>query len=148
MSSPPRVSLYVAEPPRSLWGQPPLVTDCSVLAAFLFEEELRDEARMQLKGRALHAPYLLDSEIASVALKKASQGWPADVIHTALADFARQRIEMHRPPAEGVFALATRYKLSAYDAAYLWLSAELRAPLATFDRKLGQAAQALWAEGQ
>ena len=27
--------------------------------------------------------------------------------------------------------------LSAYDAAYLWLAAELKAPLATFDRKLG-----------
>jgi len=36
--------------------------------------------------------------------------------------------------------LAMRYELSAYDAAYLWLAGVLGAPLATFDRKLGQAA--------
>jgi predicted nucleic acid-binding protein len=35
-----------------------------------------------------------------------------------------------------------RYKLSGYDAAYLWLAAELKAPLATFDKKLAAAAQA------
>ena len=34
------------------------------------------------------------------------------------------------------------YGLSAYDAAYLWLAAQLKAPLATFNRKLGEAAQA------
>ena len=40
------------------------------------------------------------------------------------------------------FALALRYKLTAYAAAYLWLAAELKAPLATFDEKLAVAAQA------
>ena len=43
-------------------------------------------------------------------------------------------------PAE-VLALAQRYNLSIYDAAYLWLAAELKVPLATFDEKLGRAAQ-------
>jgi predicted nucleic acid-binding protein len=142
--SPGRSALYVAEPPATLWARPPLVTDCSVLAAFLFEEETRDEAWAQLKGHALHAPALLDIEIASVALKKLAHGCPADVVSAALADFGQQQIEIHRPPADAVVPLAARYKLTAYDAAYLWLAAELRAPLATFDRKLGQAAQAHW----
>ena len=38
-------------------------------------------------------------------------------------------------------ALALRYNLSTYDAAYLWLAADLKAPLATLDRRLGEAAQ-------
>lgn len=37
--------------------------------------------------------------------------------------------------------LAVRHGITGYDAAYLWLAAELRAPLATFDRQLAQAAQ-------
>ena len=49
------------------------------------------------------------------------------------------------PPVWSVLATtgpAARYELSAYDAAYLWLAAELRAPLATFDRRLAEATQA------
>ena len=42
--------------------------------------------------------------------------------------------------AEAQFQLAGRTGLTAYDAAYLQLAIELRAPLATFDRKLGNAA--------
>ena len=38
------------------------------------------------------------------------------------------------------FAIAQHYGLSAYDAACLWLAAELKVPLATFDRKLAAAA--------
>ncbi|MDP3414253.1 MAG: type II toxin-antitoxin system VapC family toxin, partial [Polaromonas sp.] len=37
--------------------------------------------------------------------------------------------------------LAMRYGLSAYDAAYLWLAADLKCPLATFDDKLAAAAR-------
>jgi predicted nucleic acid-binding protein len=39
------------------------------------------------------------------------------------------------------YALAMRYRLSAYDAAYLWLAGSLQAPLATFDAKLAGAAR-------
>jgi predicted nucleic acid-binding protein len=38
------------------------------------------------------------------------------------------------------YALAMRYRLSAYDAAYLWLAGALQAPLAT-DAKLAGAAR-------
>ena len=43
---------------------------------------------------------------------------------------------------QAVAALALQYNLSAYDASYLWLAAELQCPLATFDDKLAKAAQA------
>ena len=54
-------------------------------------------------------------------------------------------ITLHRVEPQQALTLARRYQLSAYDAAYLWLAAELKAPLATFDDKLAAAAQTRWA---
>jgi predicted nucleic acid-binding protein len=51
-------------------------------------------------------------------------------------------IKLHAVKPQEVLALAIRYQLSAYDASYLWLAAELKCPLATFDEKLATAAQA------
>lgn len=133
--------LYVADPPIAYLARPSLVVDCSVLAAVLFEEPSRDQALARLAGRSLHAPTLIDHEFASVALKKHAQGWPAASIKLALDDYAAQALELHRSDIAAQCELAHRYGLSAYDAAYLWLAAELKAPLATFDRKLGEAAQ-------
>jgi predicted nucleic acid-binding protein len=50
-------------------------------------------------------------------------------------------IERHAVDPTAVLALAHRYKLTAYDAAYLWLAERLEAPLATFDNLLARAAQ-------
>ena len=141
-SAPRALPLYVAEPPASYLVRPPLVVDCSVLSAVLFEEPMRDEALRQLVGRAMHAPSLLDHEIANVATKKQLQSWPSDSIDMALADYAEHDIALHRVDVQAQVALAIRYGLSAYDAAYLWLAAELKAPLVTFDHKLAVAARA------
>jgi predicted nucleic acid-binding protein len=118
------------------------VVDCSVLSAALFEEESRDAAWGALSGKALHAPLLLDSEIASVAAKKTRAGWPAADIARGLADYVQQEIKFHRPDVEAQYSLAIRYGLSTYDAAYLWVAGLLQAPLATFDAKLAKAARA------
>lgn len=133
--------LYVAEPPPVYLVRPPLVVDCSVLSAVLFEEEARDQALDLLAGKTLHALCLLDHEFISIALKKARLGWPEGVITLALANYAQQDIELHRTAVEAQHQLALRYQLSAYDAAYLWLAAEIKAPLATFDKKLAVAAK-------
>lgn len=130
-----------AEPPAIYLARPALVVDCSVLSAVLFEESMRDEALARLAGRTLHAPSLIEHEIASVAMKKLAQGWPVESVQAALADFESQALELHRTNVVAQVELAQRYKLSTYDAAYLWLAAELKAPLATFDAKLGKAAQ-------
>lgn len=134
--------VLIAEPPPAYLSRPPLVVDCSVLSALLFEEPTRDEALRSLSGKTLHAPSLLDHEIVSVALKKRKSGWPAESIDLALADYAVHSIELHRTvDLVAQYSLAIRYKLSAYDAAYLWLAAELRAPLVTFDENLAAAAR-------
>lgn len=133
-------ALFVAEPPAQYLVLPPLVVDCSVLSAAIFEEESRDVALDRLKGQELHAPYLLEHELVSVALKKQRLGWNPEAIALALAGNSQLNIALHGTDIEAQHALAVRYKLSAYDAAYLWLAAELRAPLATFEEKLAKAA--------
>ena len=79
--------------------------------------------------------------MVNVSLKKLRRGMPAEAVDRALADYAEQAIDFFDTDLKGQYALAQQYKLSAYDAAYLWLAAELKAPLATFDAKLGKAAQ-------
>ncbi len=134
-------TLYVAEPPAIYLVRPSLVVDCSVLSSALFEELTRDQAIKLLAGKTLHVPNLLDHEIASVAQKKARQGAPASLIAQALSDYMGHDIERHPTDPQAQYQLAQHYNLSTYDAAYLWLAAELKAPLATFDQKLATAAK-------
>lgn len=132
--------LYVVEPPAQYMARPPVVVDCSALAGMLFEEPWQAPAREKIYGRTLHAPFLLEMEITSVALKKHKQGLD-EVAAEGLASFRALNIALHQIKPADVLALALQYKLSAYDASYLWLAAVLKAPLATFDEKLATAAQ-------
>lgn len=134
--------LYVAEPPAGYLGRPPIVVDCSVLSAALFQEDSRDAAWQFMTGKSLHAPLLLDSEIVSVAARKKRAGFPEEAIVRALKEYGQQRIDFRRPDVQAQYELAMRYGISTYDAAYLWLAGLLQAPLATFDAKLGKVARA------
>lgn len=120
---------------------PPLVVDCSTLAGLVFQEESQPLAAERIQGKALHAPSLLPFEMVSVAAKKQKAG-RADIAADGLRMFSQMDVELHPVEPAAILALATRYRLSTYDAAYLWLAAELKAPLATFDEKLATAAQA------
>ena len=135
-----RSLLHVAEPPSQFLLRPPLVVDCSLLAGSLFNETWQEEADRQLAGRDLHAPFLLQVEVASAALKKTRQGF-AELAAEGLQRLGEIAIQLHRIDEPPVVAIAQRYGLSAYDSAYLWLAAELKCPLATFDEKLGAAAR-------
>lgn len=141
MSVLPRL-LYVAEPPAAYLVRPPMVVDCSAICGILFDEPWRADAMARISGKTLYAPYLLDHEVISVALKKQRQQWSRESITAALEDYVQYEIELRETDLAAQLDLALRYKLSSYDAAYLWLAAELKAPLATFDEKLGRAAQA------
>lgn len=74
-------------------------------------------------------------------MKKQRQNWPVEAIELALDGYSVQQIEYHRVDVAVQVLLAQQYKLSACDAAYLWLAAELKAPWATFDKKLARAAR-------
>jgi predicted nucleic acid-binding protein len=133
--------LYVAEPPAAYLVRPPIVVDCSAVCGILFDEPWRGEAMSRVAGKTLYAPHLLDHEVVSVALKKHRQNWSRESIASALEDYGQFQIELRDTDPAGQLDIALRYQLSAYDAAYLCLAAQLKASLATFDAKLAKAAQ-------
>jgi predicted nucleic acid-binding protein len=139
-------ALIVAEPRARYAARAPLVVDCSVVAAVLFDEPSRDAAAQALAGKDLFAPELLADELVSVAVKKTRHGLEA-VVRQALVDFTDLELTRCRCDVHAQWRLALQYDLSAYDAAYLWLAAELGAPLATFDERLGGAARTLLGSG-
>lgn len=132
--------LFVAEPLKTYSGLPPIVVDCSLLAAILFDEPSKDEALEVLSGKSLHVPYLIDHEIISVAVKKAEAN-AGDAVERGLNSFRKLRLDRHKIDHQSQFELALSQKLSAYDAAYLQLAVALNAPLATYDRVLAAAAR-------
>ena len=127
---------------RAIWRrQQPVVADCSVVAAMVFEEAECPQAAALLADGAICAPTLLPYEIASVSGKKRRSGAPAEWLSAALVGYADLEIELYPVDLAGCVELAAHYKLSAYDAAYLWLAAELQVQLLTFDRRLAEAAR-------
>jgi predicted nucleic acid-binding protein len=99
------------------------------------------EERLFAPGETLHAPHLIDLEVAQVLRRYAAAGQiAAERGRTALADFAD--FPIHRYP-HGVLLpriWEMRRNLTAYDAAYVALAEALDATLLTRDRKLAAAA--------
>ena len=98
------------------------------------------EARLFAPGETLHAPHLIDLEVAQVLRRYAAGGWMTpERGRIALADFADFAI--HRYPHSVLLARiwALRGNLTAYDAAYVALAEALDALLVTRDRKLAAA---------
>jgi predicted nucleic acid-binding protein len=118
-----------------------LVADPTVLAAAVFGEVEVAQAVALLQDRALCAPHLVDYELAKVGLKKLRRGHLAESeVAASLDDFLGMTNERHAIDLAAVPRLAQRHRLTACDAACLWLAERLEAPLATFDAELAQAA--------
>ena len=119
-----------------------IVVDASAVLEVLLQTPAAAVVSRRILGarETLHAPHLLDVEIAQVLRRYARAGViSADRGAQALADLAD--LPINRYPH---FVLLPRiwqwrHNLSAYDATYLALAEALDAPLVTRDRKLASA---------
>ncbi len=119
-----------------------IVLDASATVDWLLQTSagLRIEHRIYSAKESLHAPHLLDIEVAQVLRRLVREGaLPANRADEAVQDLLD--LQLTRYPH---FALLPRIwqlrnNLSAYDAAYVGLAEKLRAPLITRDRRLAAA---------
>lgn len=121
-----------------------IVVDASTIAAVIFNEPGSEIVSSTLEKNVLMAPSLLPYEIANVALKKIETYPDQNVqLYDILKLFDNMLIDYVQIPAAGMVDVANQTDLSSYDAAYLWLSLELRVPLVTLDKELNTAAHRL-----
>ena len=119
-----------------------IVLDASAAIAWLIQSPagLRIENRIYRVEEALHAPHLLDVEVAQVLRRLARQnaisGQRADAALNALFDLRVVR-HSHADILPRIWQL--RHNLSAYDAAYVALAELIDAPLITRDSRLAAA---------
>ena len=118
------------------------VVDASAFAALSYHEAEAASVFDRLDGEELHAPTLLRLEMVNVCLKKIR-------LHPRrrdeLMEMHRQslgvRIQQHTVDPSETLALAERFRLSAYDASYLWLAHSMDVELVTLDDKLKRPAR-------
>jgi predicted nucleic acid-binding protein len=122
-----------------------VVADASVLAAVTFREPGYEPWARRLAGALVFAPWLLQFEMANIALKK-TRKHPNDGVailtqlRTALD--ATSGIQWTDVNLVDVVLVAQATGLTPYDASYLWLAGSLGADLVTLDTRLAAAGAA------
>ena len=120
-----------------------IVLDASVAVDWLVQTAAaqRIESRIFSRNQSLHAPELLDLEVAQVLRRLVREG----VLSTSRAEQAIQDLldlRLTRYPHSVLLPRIwqLRHNLSAYDAAYIVLAEKLGATLLTRDARLASAA--------
>ncbi|MGH8225195.1 MAG: type II toxin-antitoxin system VapC family toxin [Gammaproteobacteria bacterium] len=118
---------------------PATVIDASAVAAVLFDEPEAAPILASISG-ALIAPGLIRYELASVCTTKCIRHpTRAEEIETRYGLLDKLALDLYEPDWKHLPALARRWALSAYDAAYLQLALSRKAPLITLDARLAHA---------
>ena len=126
----------------------PFVIDNSVVCGWFLANQSTDYteaiARRLLDDGAI-APGLWPLELANVLRSACKRG---AMIASQAREVAEQiaalpiAVDAQPPTTQAILALALRYDLSSYDAAYLELALRLQLPIATQDTALAEAAMA------
>jgi predicted nucleic acid-binding protein len=114
-----------------------IVVDASAALAGLLND---GQARRLLAGERLHAPHLVDPEVASGLRRQVAAGALDGAAGWAALDTWR-RLGLTRYPVVGLLdrVWALRGDVSAYDATYVALAELLGCPLLTADGRLSRA---------
>ena len=114
-----------------------IVADASAAVAALLNA---GPARQTLSEQQLHAPHLIDTEIANALRGKVRSGELAARAGWVALDTFR-RLGLTRYPGSGLLERVweLRDNLSAYDATYVALAEELACVLVTADGRLSRA---------
>ena len=124
----------------------PFVIDNSVVCGWFIENQASPYSEViaqRLQDDRAHAPGVWELELANVlrtaCLKRRMN---AEQAQSVLAQIATLPIDVDRQGATpaALLALALRFGLSSYDAAYLELALRLQLPMATTDAALREAA--------
>lgn len=119
-----------------------IVVDASAALELLLNTRAaaRVAARLFAPGETLHAPHLLDVEVAQVLRRYALAGeLGGPRAFEALEDLADLPLSRYRHDLFLPRILELRHNVTAYDAVYLALAEALAAPLVTCDAALASA---------
>jgi predicted nucleic acid-binding protein len=119
-----------------------IVLDASAAVDWLLQTAagLRIEQRIYARNVTLHTVHLLDLEFAQVLRRLVRDGTlSARRAGEAIEDLRALRISRYAPVLLIDRIWRLRHNLSAYDAAYVALAEELKAPLITRDQRLAAA---------
>jgi predicted nucleic acid-binding protein len=119
-----------------------IVLDASAVVAWLLRTPAgqRVEQRIYARNNTLHTVHLLDVEFAQVLRRLVREGTLARKrAEEAMEDLIAVRVTRYAPVVLLDRIWQLRQNLSAYDAAYVALAEELKAPLITRDQKIAAA---------
>jgi predicted nucleic acid-binding protein len=120
-----------------------IVLDASAAVDWLLQTAAaqRIESRIFSRNQSLHAPELLDLEVAQVLRRLVREGTlPTSRAAAAIQDLLDLRITRYPHSLLLPRIWQLRHNLSAYDAAYVVLAEKLGATLLTRDARLASAA--------
>lgn len=119
-----------------------IVLDASAAVDWLLQTPAGQqiEKRIFSRSESLHAPHLLDLEVAQVLRRLARENLISQQrAEQALEDFLSVRVARYPHTVFLPRVWRLRHNLSAYDAAYVVLAEKLNAPLISRDTRLPSA---------